>query len=267
MKISIHIHSEYSSDSKQPVASILEESRRLGYDAIAITDHNTVSGSLAAAQMKPDDISVIIGAEFSTEKGHILALFIDETIEKTCRMSDVGFRGGSRRHEPRVYAIDDLIEKVRGQGGLLFLAHPLESAAVDDPSFIAKLDGYERINGRINSGFKDKRAIALGEILKARFPDKVLIGGSDAHTKAELKSVYMTADASDLKEAILKAGAIHFKKSSVAKIRWSNMRCHKNRPTKYYLRQTAAMLLGLLYDLREKIKGDSYEVIRVREKD
>jgi predicted metal-dependent phosphoesterase TrpH len=49
MKISLHIHSEYSADARQTVKSIIEESGRLGYDAIAVTDHNTVAGSHAAA--------------------------------------------------------------------------------------------------------------------------------------------------------------------------------------------------------------------------
>lgn len=266
MKISIHIHSEYSSDSKQPVASIIEESRKLGYEAIAITDHNTVAGSMAAQDMRPENLGVIIGAEFSTDKGHILALFIDETIEKSCRMINVGSHGVSgRRESGRVYELDDLITKVRGMGGLLFLAHPLESTAIDDPSFIAKLDGFEHINGRINSSFKNKRAGVLSQTLKARFPDKALLGGSDAHTKAELKSVYMTSDSDDPREVIKNADTIHFRKSSMAKIRWHTMKSHKNRPLKYYLKQTAVMLFGLFYDLGKKIKGDSNEVIRVRQ--
>ncbi|NLA87168.1 MAG: PHP domain-containing protein, partial [Clostridiales bacterium] len=165
MKISIHIHSEYSSDSKLPIAAIIEESRKLGYDAIAITDHNTVAGSMAARDMLRDDISVITGAEFSTEKGHILALFIDDTIEKSCRMNDS--RPG------RTYDFNGLVSKVRDQGGLLFLAHPIQSLAPQDHSFIKQLDGYERINGRINSSHKDKKADRLSRILEAAYPDKI----------------------------------------------------------------------------------------------
>lgn len=265
MRISIHIHSEYSSDSKQPVASIIEESRRLGYDAIAITDHNTVSGSLAALKMKPLDLSVITGAEFSTEKGHILALFIDDTIEKSCRMIDSGNRGVSgRRESGRVYELDDLIAKVRGQGGLLFLAHPLESAAVDDPLFIAKLDGYELVNGRINSSHKDYRSRQLSQTLEAMYPGQLRIGGSDAHIGAELKSVYMTSESDNPREALKNVHTIYFRKSSMAKTRWHTMRSHKNRSVKYYIKQAAATAYGLLYDASNKIKGASYEVIRVR---
>lgn len=262
MKISIHIHSEYSSDSKQTVASIIEESRRLGYDAIAITDHNTVAGSLAALDMKPDDISVIVGAEFSTEKGHILALFIDDTVEKSCPVNNNGFGAA--------YDFDALIEKVRAQGGLLFLAHPLQSDALRDHSFVARLDGFEFINGRINSSHNDKKARQLGKTLKAAYPDRALVGGSDAHIRSEVKSVFMISDdagrsdMAGLKQALLKTETICFKKASMAEIRFHNMKNHKTKRLKYYARQSAAMLYGLFYDLSNKIKGASNEVIRIR---
>ena len=257
MKISIHIHSEYSADAQQTVRLIIDESKTLGYDAIAITDHNTVAGSMAARDLSPAEMEVIIGAEFSTEKGHILALFIDDTIEKSCRMNDHGYG--------REYDFGELVTKVRGQGGLLFLAHPLQSSAVQDHSFIERLDGYELINARINSSHMCIKANQLSRVLKANYPDKIQIGGSDAHTKSELKSVYMTSSAADLKQALQNSDSIHFRKSSMTKIRYNNMRNHQNKRLKYRIRQTAAMLFGLLYDLGTKIKGDTYEVIRVRE--
>lgn len=252
MKISIHIHSEYSMDAKQSVSSILELCRYLGFDAIAITDHNTTAGSLAAAGLNPPDMKIITGAEFSTDKGHILALFINDEIEKYCRKLG------------NVYDFEDLVLRVRHQGGFLFLAHPLESKASEDPSFIARLDGYERINGRINSCHKNKKANRLSAVLKAAYPEKIQIGGSDAHTNPEIKSVYMTSDALDLKEAILSADTICFKKSSVTKIKWDKLKNHRNKSVKYYVKQTAALLFGLLYDAGNKIKGASYEIIRVR---
>lgn len=252
MKISLHIHSEYSSDARQTVESILEESIRLGYDAIAITDHNTVSGSIAAAALPQDSVKIITGAEFSTENGHILALFIDRKIEKTVK------RFGA------LYAYNDLVAKVRAQSGLLFLAHPIQSMAPRDPAFIADLDGYEYVNARINAGFSPGDARKLAETLLARFPEKHRIGGSDAHTKSELKSVYMTSDRSDPREAVLHADAIWCVPSSTAKIRFSNIVNNRNKDAGYYVRQAAATALGLPYDLFRRLRGDSNEVIRVR---
>jgi predicted metal-dependent phosphoesterase TrpH len=254
MKISLHIHSEYSMDAKQTVASIIEESRKLGIDAVAITDHNTVAGSRAASLLHPDPIIIVIGAEFSTDKGHILALFIDEKIEQSCN------KPGD------VFDFDDLVAKVRAQGGLLFLAHPLQSSAVRDPSFIAALDGYELINARLGSSFKARKAKALGEALQAAFPDKLRIGGSDAHTSSELGSVYMTSGRADAKEALLDIDSIVYRPSSMTKIRFGNIVNNKGKSLKFYVRQLIMMVLGLPYDLRNKIKGDSHEVVRVCEK-
>lgn len=258
MKIAVHIHSEYSSDARQPVWRILEECRALGFDAVAITDHNTTAGSMAAAKTHHPGIEIIPGAEFSTNKGHILALFIDETVEKTCRPS--------KRERGREYDFDDLVKKVREQDGLLFLAHPLLSAAVEDHSFIALLDGYERINGRINSSHTNRQAQRLDAVLRSAHPQKATIGGSDAHTAAEIQSVFMTSDAADMKKALLEVDEIHFKKSSMAKIRFHNIKNNPSRSPKYHAKQCAAMAYGLCHDLGCKLKGDAYEVIRVRQK-
>jgi predicted metal-dependent phosphoesterase TrpH len=252
MKISLHIHSEYSVDARQTVQSIVGESKRLGYDAIAITDHNTVAGSLAAAALPQDAVKIIPGAEFSTEKGHILALFIDGQIEKSVR-----------RNGP-VFVFDELVTKVRAQDGLLFLAHPLQSAADQDPAFIADLDGYELVNARIDAGFRVRQAKRLSEALRERFPDKCRIGGSDAHTRAELKSVYMTSDRTDPRAAVLNPDSIHCRPSSAAGIRITNIVYNRNKGAGYCLRQAAAAALGLPVDLCRKVRGDTNEVIRVR---
>lgn len=82
MKVCLHIHSEYSHDSKIPVRKIIEYAKSLGYDVIAITDHNTVRGSIEAKKYGDNKIKIIPGAEFSTQYGHILAYFIDDSIEK-----------------------------------------------------------------------------------------------------------------------------------------------------------------------------------------
>lgn len=255
MKISLHIHSEHSKDSKQTISSIISQCLSLGYHAIAITDHNTVAGSVEASKLQPENLDIIIGAEFSTDKGHILALFIDEQIERTCKKNG------------KLFDFDDLILKVREQGGLLFLAHPLQSKATVDHSFISKLDGYEIINARVHSSHREEKANKLNKILKENYPDKIVIGGSDAHTKSEVKSVYMiTENDPDLKKAFSKIQDIYFKKSSMTLIRFNNLINNKNMKFKYYIRQLVLMLYGLIYDLINKIKGSRYEIIRIRKK-
>ena len=195
----------------------------------------------------------IIGAEFSTEKGHILALFIDERVEQDCRKLG------------EIYAFDDLVSRVRAQDGLLFLAHPLQSEAVSDPSFIAALDGFELVNARVSAGPRERRAKRLGEQLCLMFPDKVWLGGSDAHTGAELKSVYMTSSRTDVRDALLHPDDIYWRPSRMTLIRLGNIVSNRKRHLRFYLRQIAALAFGLFYDGFKKLtRGNSYDVIRVR---
>lgn len=255
MKISLHIHSEHSKDSKLSISTIISRCSALGYDAIAITDHNTVAGSVEACKLQPENISIITGAEFSTDKGHILAFFIDEQIEKNCKK--IG----------NVYDFEDLIKKVRQQEGLLFLAHPLQSEALADSSFIEELDGYELINARIHSSHKKVKENNINKILKEKFPNKIVIGGSDAHNIFELKSLYFTSkDNLDLKNALFQIQNIYFAKSSMANTRFNNIINNKNMSLKYYIKQSLLVLFGLLYDFYSMIRGNNYETIQLCKK-
>ena len=74
----LHVHSDHS-DGTCTVAEVLEIAKKAGLSAVALTDHNTVSGLpefMAAAK----DIEAIPGTEFSSEYDgtelHILALYI-----------------------------------------------------------------------------------------------------------------------------------------------------------------------------------------------
>lgn len=76
----LHTHSVYSDGTCTP-KELIEQAEELGLSAIALTDHNTVSGLpefLAAAQGKL--VEAVPGIEFSTDWGggelHILALFV-----------------------------------------------------------------------------------------------------------------------------------------------------------------------------------------------
>ena len=76
----LHTHSVYSDGTCTP-KELIDQAEELGLAAIALTDHNTVSGLpefLAAAEGK--QVEAVPGIEFSTDWGggelHILALFV-----------------------------------------------------------------------------------------------------------------------------------------------------------------------------------------------
>jgi len=79
----LHIHSIYSDGTLTP-AEIVQEAALAGLEAIAITDHDSVSGVKAAIQAGSEEgIEVIPGVELSTmhegHEIHIIALFLDIT--------------------------------------------------------------------------------------------------------------------------------------------------------------------------------------------
>ena len=87
-RIDLHVHTTASDGTFSP-AETVSLAHSLGLSAIAITDHDTVSGySEAAAEGRKLDIEVIPGIELSTNyKGavHILGYFIDPAHPELCR--------------------------------------------------------------------------------------------------------------------------------------------------------------------------------------
>lgn len=74
--IDLHLHSDYS-DGSCPIEEILAKAKSLGLSQIAITDHNTLVGSLLARDIA--DINFIVGTELSVDyhgtEVHLLSYF------------------------------------------------------------------------------------------------------------------------------------------------------------------------------------------------
>ena len=89
MSIDFHIHTTHSDGSFTP-AEILSMAKEAGLSAVALTDHNTVSGVPAfMAEAARQGVTAVAGTELSTlyhgKEIHILGLFIPES-----RYADVG---------------------------------------------------------------------------------------------------------------------------------------------------------------------------------
>ncbi len=115
LKVETHLHTLHS-DGQHGVAAMFEACHAAGYDAVALTDHNTLSGldeALDAAQRL--GLICIPGVEVTTFRGHALALGISRVPE----WRDLESRG-----------IDALAAEIHADGGLLCVAHP---AALGSP--------------------------------------------------------------------------------------------------------------------------------------
>ncbi|KLK87741.1 phosphotransferase [Methanoculleus sediminis] len=163
-----HIHSSYSHDSLMRPGRILKRAKEVGLTGVAITDHDTIRGSLDARTLEKEvGVTVIPGAEILTDSGDVIGLLVNEEIR-------------SRRW-------DEVIEEIREQGGIAVLPHPYREH--QNISELAKaVDLIEVWNAR-STVEQNERALQLAGRLQ-----KPGMYGSDAHTYAEIGNVSALVD-------------------------------------------------------------------------
>ncbi len=168
--VDLHMHTDHSYDCATPVEVLLAEARQRGLGAIAITDHNEISGALDA-RAKADGIKVIVAEEVKTaNQGEVIGLFIEEKIE-------------------RGMTLEETIAEIKRQGGLVYVPHPFDRMhSVPDyehlNAVIADVDAIEVFNPRV--AIAEFNEEALRYALKYRVPAGA---GSDAHVPQGLGSV------------------------------------------------------------------------------
>ena len=155
-----HVHTRHSFDSLLSPRRIVARAGALDVGALIVTDHNTITGSLAARELVSKDVSLIpVAAEYQSEKGDVIGLFL--------------------RDEVRSRQSSEIIEQIRAQGGLVLLPHPFKGHKLDD-ALLSSVDLIETYNARCSIE-DNNRASALAK--KWQLPT---IAGADAHCFAEL---------------------------------------------------------------------------------
>ena len=168
--VDLHMHTDHSYDCATPVEVLLAEARTRGLGAIAVTDHNEVSGA-HAARAQADGIEVIVGEEVKTaDQGEVIGLFIEEKI-------------------PRGMTLQATIDEIKRQGGIVYVPHPfdrLHSVPDYEPllDVLDDVDAIEVFTPRV--AISEFNAEAARFAAKARFPAGA---GSDAHVPQGLGSV------------------------------------------------------------------------------
>jgi len=173
--VDLHMHTDHSPDCATPVETLLDTARARGLGAIAVTDHNEITGALEARDLARRDASglpkVIVSEEVKTaDQGEVIALFIEEKIE-------------------RGMTLGATIAEIRRQGGLVYLPHPFDRmhtvAGYEDlVDIVEEIDAIEVYNAKVAyPGFNEEAA---------RFAAKYRIvagAGSDSHVAQGLGSV------------------------------------------------------------------------------
>ncbi|HUB72774.1 MAG TPA: PHP domain-containing protein [Solirubrobacteraceae bacterium] len=170
--VDLHMHTDHSHDCATPVEVLLASAREQGLGAIAVTDHNEISGALEAqAQSAAAGVKVIVAEEVKTAgEGEVIGLFIEEKI-------------------PRGLSLADTVAEIKRQGGLVYVPHPFDRMhAVPDYQHLLEIlhdvDAIEVFNPRVAiSAFND-------EAVRFAAKYRILAGaGSDAHVPQGLGSV------------------------------------------------------------------------------
>ncbi len=168
--VDLHMHTDHSHDCATPVEVLLEEAKSRGLGAIAVTDHNEISGALEASA-KAKGIKVIVGEEIKTaDQGEVIGLFISKRIQ-------------------RGRTLLETIAEIKSQGGLVYVPHPFDRLhSVPDYEHLLpvldRVDAIEVFNPRVAINEFNEEA--------ARFAAKYRIpagAGSDAHVPQGLGSV------------------------------------------------------------------------------
>jgi predicted metal-dependent phosphoesterase TrpH len=170
-KVDLHAHTVYSKDCLTPPAKLIAQARARGLDKIAVTEHNNLAGARAAKELAPD--LVIVGEEIMTTHGEIIAYFVQEEV-------------------PRGLSPEEAIARLRGQGAVISIPHPLDSLrrsaiGLDQVQAILHLvDALEVRNARCVRAADNVAAAEL-----AAGHGKLITAGSDAHTLFEVGRCYV----------------------------------------------------------------------------
>jgi len=172
----MHTHSEYSPDSRTPLAAQAAALTAAKIDVVCATDHNTIEGALRLRELAPEGLRVIVGEEVSTRDGEIIGLFLEKPI-------------------PRDLSGEETIARIKDQGGIVSVPHPfsrnriyhLRRDALD--RLWEQIDCIEIFNAREAFSADNRRAEAFAK--ERSIPGAV---GSDAHRVSEIGRAYIEVD-------------------------------------------------------------------------
>lgn len=166
IRVDMHTHTRRSFDCLTDPAAYLRAVRGRGIDRVFLTDHNAIDAAQRLHREAPD--TVLVGEEVKTREGFdLIGLFLTELV-------------------PRGTPAREAAERIRAQGGVVYLPHPFDRARsgagpLHAASLLDLIDVVEVHNARC---FRDR---TNQEALRwAREHRKLAGAGSDAHTIAEL---------------------------------------------------------------------------------
>jgi predicted metal-dependent phosphoesterase TrpH len=199
IKLDCHVHTAHSHDAFQSIEHICQRIDRQGLDGAILVDHNNMDGLQEMNQVLenryPDPKKrplMIRGAEYSTERGHVIVIGLKTPLEVLLPFENKRFK------------YDDVIRQSRRQEAFIILAHPFRvQSNPPDENMLKEVDAIEVYNARsayIRGYYRaNHRAIEM-----AKKYNLTITAGSDAHLTHEIGKAYIeintTREAFDIKK-------------------------------------------------------------------
>lgn len=203
--VDMHVHTEHS-DGLIRVRDALRHGHRIGA-SFAVTDHNTVTGAIAAIREAGPDRVIVPGIEVSASEGpHLLLYFytVDDLVDYHAAV--IARALGGCPHMATALPTADVLAGLEGRDAFAVAAHPFgylflcrgvcKAIAAGElaPEVLVQLDGLEGICGGMTRS-QNERAVAF-----AREHGLALTGGTDAHLLGEIGRVVTAARADSVEE-------------------------------------------------------------------
>jgi len=179
LRAELHCHSSLSYDGRDPVDMLLGQAAAVGLDALAVTDHDEIDASLAAAEQAADyDLVGIPGMEVTSEAGHVLALGVEELV-------------------PPGLSFVETLDRIHAQDGIAVVPHPFQRsrhgvAPHISEATLASADAIEVYNSRLFTGRSNRTAERF-----AAARNLPMTAGSDAHIAEMVGQAVTEVDAAE----------------------------------------------------------------------
>ena len=171
LKIDLHVHTIYSSDSFITPKQLVFYAKKRGLDGVAVTDHDRLDSSLKIC--RETDFLVLPGMEISSVDGHIVALNVPENIPKGLRS-------------------EETVERIHQAGGIAIACHPVSFFKGSlGKAVTSNFDAIEVIN---SSAFPFRYSKKRSEELASRL-GIARVAGTDAHFAPEIGCAFTLIDA------------------------------------------------------------------------
>ncbi len=198
MKFDMHVHTLQSKRCGwiRP-ERLIKHAMEIGLDGLAVTDHDTIDGALDVYDMVRDEqleFEVIIGEEITTDRGEVLAYFINEEIK------------------PGIFK--EVLTQIKLAGGISAIPHPFDKKrrqSIHPTKLDVKyVDCIEAFNARCIS--KKQNEISYNFGIKHNL---AITAGSDAHFLNEVGGGGIITEQKDIREAIINKDLTIFGRNSM----------------------------------------------------